>query len=409
MNQLSKVKLDEVCNFEKGATGIKKAIPGKYPMVSLAEDRTTHNEYQFDQPAVLIPLVSSTGHGHASINRLHFQEGKFALGSILVALTPKDDKVLHPNYLYIYLSYFKDQLLVPLMRGAANVSLSLRSIKEVEIILPSYKKQIEIIQNEKKIKKTNLQLNCNIGMQKILIANLQNTILQEAVRGKLTEEWRKANPLKENNDIRKLIEKEYNNLEKKHKIFNVDIFMKSKPFNIPKEWGWCYLGIICNIQTGKRDVNEGSKNGKYNFFTCAKEPLKSDTYSFEGESLILPGNGANVGYVNYVNEKFEAYQRTYILNDFSQIIIPEYLYRVLQAYWKLNLGDQYGSAINFIKIGNLNNFLVPIPPLPEQEEIILKLRRIMDQMDSLNQKINKNKKTMDLLIKSVISESFVKK
>ena len=50
--------------------GIKKAIPGEYPLVVTAEKRLTCDEYHFEKPSVIIPLVSSTGHGHASLKRI---------------------------------------------------------------------------------------------------------------------------------------------------------------------------------------------------------------------------------------------------------------------------------------------------------------------------------------------------
>ncbi|MFR2571263.1 MAG: restriction endonuclease subunit S, partial [Clostridia bacterium] len=132
-----KVRLDEVCNLYKGKTTITKAIQGKYPLVVTAENRASSNEYQFDCKAVCVPLVSATGHGHASIKRLHYQEGKFALGTILSAVIPKDENILDTKYLYIYLSYFKDSVLVPLMRGSANVSLTIKSLGSAEIEVPS--------------------------------------------------------------------------------------------------------------------------------------------------------------------------------------------------------------------------------------------------------------------------------
>ena len=88
-----KVKLGELCIIEKGSIGIKKAIPGDYPLVVTSEDRKSHNEFQFDEEAVIIPLVSSTGHGHKSLRRIHYQTGKFALGSILCAVIPKDKTI----------------------------------------------------------------------------------------------------------------------------------------------------------------------------------------------------------------------------------------------------------------------------------------------------------------------------
>ena len=123
------IKLGDYCDIIKGKTGIQKAVPGEYPLVVTAKNRLSHNEFQFDETAILIPLVSSTGHGHASINRLHYQEGKFALGTILCALIIKDSTIINPRFLFIYLSYFKDHLLVPLMKGAANVTLSIKKIK----------------------------------------------------------------------------------------------------------------------------------------------------------------------------------------------------------------------------------------------------------------------------------------
>lgn len=102
-----KVKLGEICSITKGQTGITKAIPGKYPLVALSEERKSHNEYQFDAEAVIIPLVSSTGHGHASLKRIHFQSGKFALGTILCALIPKQSSEVCAEYLYHYLEQKK--------------------------------------------------------------------------------------------------------------------------------------------------------------------------------------------------------------------------------------------------------------------------------------------------------------
>ena len=149
-------KLVDICCLEKGKTGIQKAVAGDYPLVVTAEERLSCNEYQFDCEACCIPLVSSSGHGHASLKRVHYQSGKFALGNILCAVIPKDKKFVLAEYLYVYFSVFKDDLLVPLMKGAANVSLSMKDIAKVEIPLPSIEKQHELselfVETQKKYK-----------------------------------------------------------------------------------------------------------------------------------------------------------------------------------------------------------------------------------------------------------------
>lgn len=127
------VRLSEVAQVIKGATGIQSATPGCYPLVALSEERATSNEYQFDAAAAIVPLISSTGHGHASIKRLHYQEGKFALGNILCAVIPYLPELLSPRFLYEYLSAYKEQLLVTQMIGTANVSLTLGKVGDVPI------------------------------------------------------------------------------------------------------------------------------------------------------------------------------------------------------------------------------------------------------------------------------------
>jgi len=111
-----KYAIKEICKIEKGKSPIQKTKPGEYPLVVTAEERLTSNEYQFNGEAVCIPLVSSTGHGHASIKRIHYQKEKFALGNILCALTSLDENLVMTKYLYLYLSYHKDSLLVPLIK-----------------------------------------------------------------------------------------------------------------------------------------------------------------------------------------------------------------------------------------------------------------------------------------------------
>ena len=140
--------------------------------------------------------------------------------------------------------------------------------------------------------------------------------------------------------------------------------------NIPNGWSISRLKDLVEISTGKKDANYGSETGKYDFFTCANTPIKTDDYSYSGEYLIIPGNGANIGNVIYYNGKFEAYQRTYLLKNIYSINLKWMKYH-LESNWKeYNSDKMYGSAIPYIKLSNLENYLVYIPPLAEQNKII---------------------------------------
>lgn len=137
-------RIGDVCLVEKGRTPIQKAVPGDYPLVATSRERQSSVDFQFDAEAVCVPLISSKGHGVASISRLYHQSGRFALGSILAGVVPNDPAVLSAEFLWHYLEARKDVLLVPLMRGGANVSLTVDSLKTVLIHFPSLAEQQRI-------------------------------------------------------------------------------------------------------------------------------------------------------------------------------------------------------------------------------------------------------------------------
>lgn len=159
------LKIGECCNIKKGLTPIKKATPGKYPLVATTEERQASSEYQFDCAAVCVPLISSRGHGVASIDRVYFQEGKFALGNILCAIIPNDNRVLSAKFLRYYLFDKKDVLLVPLMRGGANVSLTMDSLKKVKIPIPPIAVQQRIVRILDKFDELVKGLPCEIELR----------------------------------------------------------------------------------------------------------------------------------------------------------------------------------------------------------------------------------------------------
>ncbi len=129
------------------------------------------------------------------------------------------------------------------------------------------------------------------------------------------------------------------------------------------------VGEITKIKTGKLDANASSEEGKYPFFTCSKEPLRIDTYSYDCECVLVAGNGdLNV---KYYNGKFDAYQRTYIIEDNSNglLYIP-YLYYFLEGYVEELRKQSIGGVIKYIKLGNLTEALIELPSIEEQKYIV---------------------------------------
>lgn len=165
------------------------------------------------------------------------------------------------------------------------------------------------------------------------------------------------------------------------------------------------LTEICTVTTGKWDANHASEKGKFRFYTCASKFLLCNTKRYDGKNIILPGNGANVGDVYFYDGAFDAYQRTYVLSDIK--IIPEYLYYHLQSNWEeTNRFKQYGSATNFLKIGNFKDYNVCYPPLHTQQKIVEKLDYILAEIDKATAAAKANANNAEALFQSYVTEVF---
>lgn len=172
--------------------------------------------------------------------------------------------------------------------------------------------------------------------------------------------------------------------------------------NLTNGWEETTLDVICSIDTGKWDANHATFSGNYRFYTCAYDYQFSDTKRFSGDCIILPGNGANVGEVFFYDGEFDAYQRTYVLSNFK--INAKFVYYHLLYLWKEeNKERQYGSATNYIRIGNFLDYQIPVPPLQEQRRIIAKLDALVAKIESNKQHLEKIPQILKRFRQSVLA------
>ena len=161
------------------------------------------------------------------------------------------------------------------------------------------------------------------------------------------------------------------------------------------------IGNLTKIRTGKLDANASSEDGQYPFFTCSREPLRISTYSYDCECVLVAGNGdLNV---KYYNGKFDAYQRTYIIEDngSGKLFMP-YLYYFMEGYIEELRKQAIGGVIKYIKLGNLTDALIELPSVDEQKAIVDILEKAKNVLDMRNEEISK----LDNLIKARFVEMF---
>lgn len=355
-NGVEYVKLGEVCTITKGKTPIQKAIPGEYPLVVTTSERKSCNTYQFDNAAVCIPLVSSRGHGVASLNHVYFQSGKFALGNILCAVIPNDENILSANFLFHYLEYKKDTLLVPLMKGGANVSLHIDDIQRVKIPLPPVEIQSKIIE-----------------------------ILDKFV------------------ELSEVLSKELTARKKQYEYYR-DLLLD---FDVhgggASEYEWHTLGEICSITDGShfspKEVAEGyympsvkdMRNDGFDFSLCKKiskadyELLVRNGCRPQPNDVLIAKDGATMlkhAFVASGTEDIVILSSIAILRPNTDIIFPKYLAHYFrQEGFKEMVIRNYSSVggVPRIVLKNFKRIKIAIPPMEEQTRVV----SILDRFDKL--------------------------
>lgn len=159
-----------------------------------------------------------------------------------------------------------------------------------------------------------------------------------------------------------------------------------QPYKVPGNWCWTFLKPISKIRTGKKDANYGSViDGEYPFFTCAAEPIRCHGYSFDCNAILLAGNG-DINNISRYNGKFEAYQRTYVVEIIEPINIDYVFYWFKYRWFDFNKDKMFGTAIPYIRLGNLQEFPIPVPPLAQQQRIVNHIESLFAKLDEAKQK-----------------------
>ena len=161
------------------------------------------------------------------------------------------------------------------------------------------------------------------------------------------------------------------------------------------------LGELVNIQTGKLDANASSATGAYPFFTCAREPLQIAEWKYDLDAILIAGNGdLNV---KHYKGKFDAYQRTYILDvRDTDVLDSRFLFHFMDKYVERLREQSIGGIIKYIKLGMLTDAQIPLPPLKEQKRIA----GILDQADALRRLRTRALEKLNTLGQAIFHEMF---
>ena len=160
---------------------------------------------------------------------------------------------------------------------------------------------------------------------------------------------------------------------------------------------------MTKIKTGDSDLQDAVPNGLYPFFVRSDKVERSNRYLFDGEAILVPGEGRLGEIFHYINGKFDYHQRVYKISDFVDVDAKFVMYSMMYGFKKRALENTAKATVDSIRLPTLTEFKFRVPCRDEQYQINVFFSRL-DNLITLHQrKLNLLKNTK----KSLLDRMFV--
>ena len=441
MSDWKKVKIGEIFKIEKGSLQSSKCIPGKYDFITAASEWKTHESYSHECEAIVYAVAAS-----GSLGRAHYVKGKFIASDLCFILTEKNKEKYPINFLFYQLVFdvLRDEIVSKTKTGTSKESINQKNFSNYEIPYIPYDYQMNNYKKLVDAKKTVIKILKEIESQKNYAKQLCQNILQEAIEGKLTEEWRKENAVVKGNpdfDAEALFERIQEekrhtdsellrNSKKKEKALP-EITEDEKPFEIPEGWKWVRLGEIIkdsprngyspkavDFETPIKTLKLGAVT--YGIFDASEfkyinEEIPKDAHCWlkNGDILIERSNSIEyVGICAIYTGKDDEFMYPDLLMRFrtQDILSKQYIHTALISPFNRSyfMNSAKGAQKTMPKINQdcVVNTMIPLPPLKEQDAIVNKVETLLAKVVELEKQITERETLTKQLIQSIMKDAF---
>ncbi len=324
------------------------------------------------------------------------------------------------------------KLLQEQVKGGIKTEIKSKHILPLEILLPCIQEQRDIVENFKSIETEDSELKQELTHQQTLLKKLRQQILQEAIEGKLTTDWRKQNPDAEPaSELLARICAEKAQLIKDKKIKNQKplppISKKERPFDLPEGWAWCRLGEIVQINPRNKAyddlpvsfvpmklIEDGFRNKHRSEIKKWLDVKSSFTHFAENDIVfakITPcfQNRKSCVVRNLKNKLGAGTTELFVLRNYSDTLAPEFILNTIKTNDFIEKGVKtYKGTVGQQRIQKefFENYVILLPPLSEQKAIVTKVEKLLALCDQLETQITSNQTHAEQLMQTVLKEAF---
>ena len=145
------------------------------------------------------------------------------------------------------------------------------------------------------------------------------------------------------------------------------------------EWEVKRLGDVAHIKTGSRNNEDKNEDGEYPFFVRSDNVERINSYSYECEAILVPGEGRIGEIFHYVNGRFDVHQRVYAIAQFKQGISGKFVH----SYMAMNFGawamqNTVMATVDSLRLPTFKTFEMLIPPTEDEQAAIAAVLSEMD-------------------------------
>lgn len=188
------------------------------------------------------------------------------------------------------------------------------------------------------------------------------------------------------------------------KIFSQQVRFKDESGKQYPDWEEKKLGEVSKIKTGDSDVQDAVADGEYPFFIRSKEVKRSNKYIYDGEAILIPGEGGIGEIFHYINGKFNYHQRVYKISDFDAKTHGKYvLYFIHQNFARQANKHSVKATVDSLRLPTFTDFSVSLPCKEEQQKIATFLTTLDDKITAEKSKLTAARKFKRALLQRMFA------
>ncbi|WP_312820509.1 restriction endonuclease subunit S [Kaistella carnis] len=273
-----------------------------------------------------------------------------------------DEKLVDPNFIYYSLQVFMIKIKA-IASGATFPEVSGKKVRRIKLPIPPLETQRKIA-------------SILSGYDDLIENNLKRIKILEEMAQQTYEEW-----------------------FVRMRFPGYETAVMNEETGLPEGWDRKYFKAVLNFRTGKLDSNALKLQGEFDFYTCAKEVFKTDTYCFEGEAVLLGGNNATGDFaLFYANSKLDAYQRTYIITPKTDELSNVYVFQVLRIYLPHFKAVSSGASTKFLTMRILDKTKIIVPKTSVLEKFNSFTKPSFDAILNLQSQNQRLREARDILL-----------